>query len=114
MSELTRKLRERVDELVRPHVQIYGPDHPPVKMALLVLAEAEAIEQQLGEERVTTDRAHEITGWARETLCKYARMRLDGQDSIPDTWATLQVEDTPSGYVFALGSIPPNPRANAA
>lgn len=110
MSDLLRELRTRVDAIIEPHVQLYGADHPPVKMALLILAEAEQIEQQLGELRVTTDRAAQVTGWADATLQKYARMKL-ASEKLPPAWAGLIVEDTGSGYSFVVGSIPPKPRA---
>lgn len=111
MSELLRELRTRVDGIVKPHIEVYGPDAPVVKMALRVLAEAEDIEKSMSAQKVTTDRAHEVTGWARETLCKYAKLKVDGKE-VPASWAGLIVDDTPSGYVFVLGSIPDNPRLN--
>jgi hypothetical protein len=113
VSELLRELRKRVDEIVAPHVEVYGQDAPVVKMALRVLAEAEDIERSLGTLKVTTDRAHELTGWARETLCKYARMKVEGRP-VPAAWEGLIVDESPSGYSFVLGSIPDNPRAQAA
>lgn len=110
MSELLTVLRARVDQIVKPHVDVYGDSAPVVKMALRVLAEAEAIEAELGERRVTTERAAELTGWAKETLQARARAKLGGQE-LPGAWSGLVVEKTPSGYAFVISSIPENPRA---
>lgn len=111
VSELLRELRKRVDGIIAPHVEVYGQEAPVVKMALRVLAEAEDIERNMSAQKVSTDRAHEMTGWARETLCKYAKLVLEKR-SVPDAWRGLEVEGNPSGYVFVLGTIPENPRAN--
>lgn len=110
MSQLLQELRTRVDALVKPHREVYGDDAPTVRMALLVLAEAEDIERQLGERKVSTAEASERTGWSVETLQKYARMKLAG-DPLPPAWAGLIVEAAGAGYAFVLGSIPEHPRA---
>lgn len=108
-----RKLRKRVDEIIAPHIRLEGIDYAPVKMALLVLAEAEAIEEQIGREKIGTERASELTGWSVATLQTYARLIVAGEE-VPPAWLGMQVEKTPAGYAYQLGTIPPNPRSAAA
>lgn len=103
--ELLRELRARVDEAIRPHRDIYGPDAPVVKMALRILAEAEDIERALSEQRLSTAEASERTRWRPETLQKYARMKLAGEP-LPPEWAGLIVEKVGGDYTFVVGSIP--------
>lgn len=110
-AELLRELRKRVDGIIAPHVEVYGESAPVVKMALRILAEAEDIERGMSAQKLSTDRAHEVTGWAKETLQKYARLKVSGKE-VPAAWSGLIVEDTPSGFVFVAGSIPDNPRVN--
>lgn len=104
-SELLRELRTRVDAAVKPHRDIYGPDAPVVRMALRILAEAEEIDEQLRERRVTTAEAAERTGWSVDTLQHHARRKLDGEP-MPAAWAGLIVERAGGAYVFVVGSIP--------
>lgn len=113
MSELTAKLRARVDEIIAPHIAIYGTDAATVKMARLIVAEAENIDRELADERATTERAAELTAWSVATLQRYARARLMGSDALPRAWAGLEVEDTPMGYSFKLSTIPAKLRASA-
>lgn len=105
MSDLLKELRTRVDALVKPHRDVYGDEAPTVRMALLVLAEAEDIERQLGERKVSTAEAAERTGWSIDTLQARAKAKLAGE-SVPPGWERLIVERTGAGYVFALGTIP--------
>ena len=110
MSDLIRELRRRVDAIVEPHIAIYGPDAPPVKMALRVLAEAEMIDRQLSERKVGTAEAAERTSWHEDTLHKWARAKIAGEQ-LPPEWEGLSVERTQAGYAFVLSTIPEHPRA---
>jgi len=110
MTELIRKLREKVEARIGPHVEMYGDDAPVVRMARAILQDAEKIDAELAEQWVTTAEAVARTGWVAETLQKYARSKLtDGP--VPSAWKGLQVRLTDGvGYEFVIGTIPPNPR----
>lgn len=108
-SELLRALRPRVDEIIRPHRDVYGEDAPVVKMALRVLAEAEDLDRELSERTVSTAEAAAATGWSPETLQRWARARIEDAD-LPDAWRGLRVVRSGSGYGFVLSSIPPRSR----
>lgn len=113
MSDLMRELRTRVDEIIRPHREVYGDEAPVVRMALRVLAEAEDIERRLGEQRVTTERASEITGWHPETLQRNAKAKLDGRPT--RGWEAIDVEVGPGGgYVYLVSSLPRKPGQRVA
>lgn len=112
VTELLRLLRQRVDEIIRPHQELYGPDCVAAKMALLVLAEAELLAHEIDRERVTTERAAELTGWHPETLQSAARAKLAGL--LRPRWAGLEVEVAGNGYLFVLSSIPPKPGRRVA
>lgn len=105
MSEFLRLYRERVDEALKPHQDIYGEDSPVVKMGLRLLAEAESLQRTLEERRVGTQEAARITGWHPETLQKRAREALQGSEPSKG-WEDLIVEEAGRGYEFVLGSIP--------
>jgi hypothetical protein len=109
MSELMRRLRPRVDEIIQPHRDMYGDDAPVVRMALLVLAEAECIAAELDTRKVGTDEAADLTGWHSETLQAKARAALGVGGVLQTRWRGLQVEQTPAGYLFVLSSIPEHP-----
>ena len=109
-SELMEALRERVDAIVGPHVDIYGPEAPTVRMALRVLAEAEELDRVLSERRVGTPEASDRTGWSVDTLQRHARAKLTGEE-VPEPWSRLVVAGPP--YVFVLDTIPPKPSAAA-
>src|SRR5688500_17087453 len=108
-SDLLRELRSRVDAAVKPHVDIYGPESPVVKMALRILAEAEDIERLLAEKRLSTIEAAERTGWSVETLQNYARRKLAGDD-LPTEWADMDVVLISGNYAFDVATIPPKPK----
>lgn len=110
-ADFIELFRKRVDDALKPHLEIYGETSPVVKMGLRLLAEAEQLEQVLAEEKVSTARAAEVTGWHPETLQQYARLKLAGAQ-LPPGWELLVVERTPAGYAFNVGTIPP--RASAA
>lgn len=108
MSETFLRLyRERVEQALRPHEDIYGPESPVVKMGRRLLAEAEAVDATLQAERVTTAQAASLTGWSEDTLQKYARAALAGEQ-LAAGWSGLVVErDGDAGpYLFVLKTIP--------
>ena len=113
MSRFLREFRSRVDRLTAPHRRYYGDSSPVVLFAADVIAEAEELEKELAGAVIATAEASDRTGWSVETLQKYAKLKLAGAE-LPKPWAALQVEETPSGYTFALGTIPPNPRSAGA
>lgn len=100
MSDLISKLEERVNTAmgVFPHPEA-------VKAAAFVVQQVKEIQQELAEERVTTERAAEITDWNAATLQAHARAVLAGQEASRE-WKGLQVERLGNGYVFVLSSIP--------
>jgi hypothetical protein len=105
MSDLLDQLRERVDARVKPHVEMYGDDAPVVKMARLILQDAEEIATTLAEDWRPTAEASAMTGWRVETLQRQARAVLDGE-SLRGHWKGLMVRDTGNGYEFVIGSVP--------
>ena len=112
-SQLLDELRVRVDAMLEPHVDIRGEDAPEVKMARKIVLEAEKIERQLLERRVSTTEAARRKRWAPETLQKYARAKLNGE-KVPSLWAGLIVEEIPGiGFAFVLDSIPDRPGRDA-
>lgn len=113
MSDFLRLYRDRVDRALRPHRDIYGEDSPVVRMGLRLLAEAEDVERALEVERVSTPEAARRTGWAEDTLQKYARAVLEGEP-VPAEWAGLIVSRRGRGYEYVLGSIPEHPASAAA
>lgn len=112
-SELLARLRVKVDEALAPHVEIYGHDSPVVRMGLRILAEAEAIEAEIQGQRVSTEQASDVKGWHVETLHGYARRKLAGE-RLAAPWDAIQVEKTPAGYVWVIGTIPENPSRRVA
>lgn len=113
MTDMLSELRTRVDRAVAPHLEIYGPEAPVVKMAWLILAEAEDIARELSETRVSTHEAAGRTGWSEQTLQRHARAKLAGE-ALPGAWRGLDVICEAGGrYVFVLGSIPAKSTAAA-
>ena len=110
MSDLLRELRVRVAARVKPLIDVFGDDYAVVRAMRLVLQDAEEIEQQLGEQRVTTMEAAERTGWAPETLQKRARQKLAGEQ-LPPEWARMIVELVSGNYVFVIDTIPKKGKA---
>jgi len=104
-TEFMRRYRERVDQALQPHRDVYGPDAPVVVMGLRLLAEAETLAQELESEMVTTAEAAERTGWHVETLQARAKAKLEGRP-LPPGWEGLEVRQVGGGYVFRIGTIP--------
>lgn len=105
MSELTQKLAARVNDLIAPHIDIYGIETPVVRMALQVVAIANEIDEEISLQKIATDRAVELTGWSAATLQRHARAKIAG-DVMPDAWGGLIVERVAGDYLFVLGTIP--------
>lgn len=103
MSEFLRIYRERVEAELAPVRRLAGDESQPVRTALRLLSIAEEVERDLHDLRVGTQEASERTGWHPETLQRWAKARLAGED-VPAAWANLTVEGPP--YVFVLGTIP--------
>jgi hypothetical protein len=113
-NTLLDALRARVDEMLAPHVRLYGDAAPVVVMARDIVAEAERIASELGARKLTTAEAAHETGWHPETLQSHARERLNGETMAPE-WASLEVDLSPvGGYLFTAGTIPEHPRAKVA
>lgn len=108
MSNLIEKLRARVNDAMG------GPftDDKAAAAAQWVVQQAEELVQELADERVTTERAVEITEWNAATLQAHARAVLAGEETSRE-WKGLQVERLGNGYVFVLSSIPKKMRASA-
>lgn len=105
MSELTRELRKRVEGKLAVLGPYLGSDSAAVRLALEILTEAEQIDRDIAEQWVTTERAVEVTRWNRDTLLKYARASL-ANELLPQAWTGLAARQSPSGWVFRLGTIP--------
>jgi hypothetical protein len=112
MSAFLERLKARADAETRPHREYYGDNAPAVIMAVKLIAAAEEIERELTEGRVRTTEARERTGWSAETLQKYGRMKLAGEE-LPEPWTGLQVEEYATGFWFVLNTIPEKKAAAA-
>lgn len=105
LSPFMRRLAERIEAEVAPLRRYLGEDAAPVRMGLTCLQHAEAVEAEMNSEWVSTEEAAHLRGWNVKTLQTYARMRCNGE-TLPSAWSSLEVEVTPTGYRFMLGTIP--------
>lgn len=105
-SEFMRVYRGRVEEMLGPIRRLYGEGSPVERTALVLLAEAEEVEDFLQKRRVGTSEAADRTGWSYDTLQGRAKEVLAGKE-VPDRWAGLIVERSAGAYQFVLESIPP-------
>jgi hypothetical protein len=113
MNELLTKLRDRAEARIRYEAELHGDDSPAVRMARLLLDDAEQLAAELADAWAPTAEAAARTGWGLETLQRYARVVTE-DGPLPQLWQGLRVEQTPAGYLFLLASIPPNPRRASA
>lgn len=111
-SPFMRAYRERVEALLGPIRRLYGEGTPVERTALVLLAEAADLEEELQRERVSTHEAAERTGWSYDTLQRRAKAVLEGKE-VPSYWSQLQVEIAGGSYQFVLGSIPVKGRGDA-
>jgi hypothetical protein len=111
-TAVLRERRARLREQIAEQKRTRSEDDPFFKIAEWVLAEWEQAERDAAKEYVPTAEASKLTGWAPQTLRKYAAAARAGERML-EGWGELQVRRTGSSvkgdrgdWAFVVSTIP--------
>lgn len=104
-TAVLRERRELLRQQIADQKKMRAADDPFFKHTEWLLAEWEQAEKEAAREYVPTARAAELTGWAVQTLRKYAAAARAGEP-IPAGWDELLARREGSDWVFCVSTIP--------